>query len=197
LHLTAHHLDYKLQRNAHFHAIRHAKDSIWKECLSQAEGPDVWAAFRFTNPRKAQLTPELRTMNAGTEKVCADFESKVEAFQILFPEPPPDPPATNTQCRPEIPWQTFAPAKIKTAVLTSSPKKAPGPNTITFACLRHAYTAIPHHFNTLYTTLLAVGYYPQAWRQSTTIVIPKPNKPDYSNPKAYRPIALLNCLGKL
>jgi hypothetical protein len=29
------------------------------------------------------------------------------------------------------------------------------------------------------------------------VVIPKPNKPDYSNPKAYRPIALLNCLGKV
>jgi hypothetical protein len=29
------------------------------------------------------------------------------------------------------------------------------------------------------------------------VVIPKPNKPDYSNPKAYQPIALLNCLGKV
>jgi ribonuclease HI len=29
------------------------------------------------------------------------------------------------------------------------------------------------------------------------VVIPKPNKPDYSNTKAYRPIALLNCLGKV
>jgi hypothetical protein len=29
------------------------------------------------------------------------------------------------------------------------------------------------------------------------VVIPKPNKPNYSNPKAYRPIALLNCLGKV
>jgi hypothetical protein len=29
------------------------------------------------------------------------------------------------------------------------------------------------------------------------VVIPKPNKPNYSNAKAYRPIALLNCLGKV
>jgi Reverse transcriptase (RNA-dependent DNA polymerase) len=28
-------------------------------------------------------------------------------------------------------------------------------------------------------------------------VIPKPNKPDYSAPKAYRPISLLECIGKL
>lgn len=32
---------------------------------------------------------------------------------------------------------------------------------------------------------------------STTVVIPKPNKPDYSAPKAYRPIVLLNCIGKI
>jgi hypothetical protein len=29
------------------------------------------------------------------------------------------------------------------------------------------------------------------------VLIPKPNKPDYSNPEAYHPIALLNCLGKV
>ena len=29
------------------------------------------------------------------------------------------------------------------------------------------------------------------------MVIPKPGKPDYSIPKAYRPVALLNCLGKI
>jgi hypothetical protein len=28
-------------------------------------------------------------------------------------------------------------------------------------------------------------------------MIPKPNKPDYSSEEAYRPIALLNCLGKV
>ena len=26
---------------------------------------------------------------------------------------------------------------------------------------------------------------------------PQANKPDYTNPKAYRPIAILNCLGKV
>jgi hypothetical protein len=29
------------------------------------------------------------------------------------------------------------------------------------------------------------------------VIIPKPNKPDYSSIKAYCPIALLNCIGKV
>jgi hypothetical protein len=86
---------------------------MWKEYLSQAEGADVWVAFRFTNPKRAQLTPALRTTVNDTEHICTDFLSKVSAFQVLFPEPPPAPPSRNTRCHPELPWQTFTPAKIR------------------------------------------------------------------------------------
>jgi hypothetical protein len=195
--LPTHHQEYKQHRNTYFCMIRHAKDSMWKEYLSQAEGMDVWSAFRFTNPKRAQLTPALCTTVNDTEHICTDFLSKVSAFQVLCPEPPPASPSRNTRCRPELPWQTFSPAEIRQAIFTSSPKKAPGPDAITFACLRQAYEAIPLHINRFYATLGTVGYHPKSWRQATTVVIPKPNKPDYSTPKAYRPIALLNCLGKV
>jgi hypothetical protein len=51
--------------------------------------------------------------------------------------------------------------------------------------------------NAFYVMLGEVGYHPRSWREATTVIIPKPNKPDYSSIKAYRPIALLNCLGKI
>ena len=35
------------------------------------------------------------------------------------------------------------------------------------------------------------------WRQATGAILKKQNKPDYTAPKAYRIIALLNCLGKI
>jgi hypothetical protein len=49
--LLDHHSDFKTLRNAYFRQIRHAKDKLWKEYLAQAEGADIWAAFRYTNPR--------------------------------------------------------------------------------------------------------------------------------------------------
>jgi hypothetical protein len=61
---------------------------MWKEYLSQAEGLDIWIVLQFTNPRKAQMMPELCTIHNGTESICTNFETKVRAFQILFPEPP-------------------------------------------------------------------------------------------------------------
>jgi hypothetical protein len=38
---------------------------------------------------------------------------------------------------------------------------------------------------------------PCTWQEATMVVIPKPNKPDYSMIKAYCPIALLNCVGNI
>jgi len=42
-----------------------------------------------------------------------------------------------------------------------------------------------------------LGYWPNYFKILTTIVIPKPNKTSYDQPKAFCPIVLLNTLGKL
>ena len=42
-----------------------------------------------------------------------------------------------------------------------------------------------------------LGYWPNYFKISMTIIIPKLNKQSYDNPKAFRPIVLLNTLGKL
>jgi len=41
------------------------------------------------------------------------------------------------------------------------------------------------------------GFWPPHFKISTTIVIPKLNKMSYNSPKMFRPIVLLNTLGKL
>jgi len=42
-----------------------------------------------------------------------------------------------------------------------------------------------------------IGHYPTPFKHSTTAVVPKPKKKDYSIPSAFRPIQLLECLGKV
>jgi hypothetical protein len=65
--LPIYHAKFKTLRNTHFCQIRHTKDLLWKEYLSQAEGADVWAAFKYTNPCRAQLTPPIKMMENGKE----------------------------------------------------------------------------------------------------------------------------------
>jgi hypothetical protein len=46
----------------------------------------------------------------------------------------------------------------------------------------------------LYSAILRLGTHPQDWKIANCVVVPKPNKSFYQDPKAYRPIPLLPCL---
>src|SRR5205085_1924059 len=87
--------------------------------------------------------------------------------------------------------------EIRDAIISSSSTKAPGPDGLGFECLKVAYRAISEYFHSLYEVLLRYGYHPKAWREETVVIIKKAGKPDYGIPKAYRPISLLKCLGKI
>ena len=49
----------------------------------------------------------------------------------------------------------------------------------------------------MFNQIRASGVWPTWFKQSTCVIIPKPNKPRYNVPKAFRPISLLNTIGKL
>ena len=44
---------------------------------------------------------------------------------------------------------------------------------------------------------LETGHFPTIFKESNTLVLRKPKKPDYSKPNAYRPIALECTIGKV
>ena len=45
--------------------------------------------------------------------------------------------------------------------------------------------------------IILQGIWPSAFKASTTVVIPKPHKDDYTQAKNFWPIVLLECAGKL
>ena len=74
--------------------------------------------------------------------------------------------------------------------------KAPGPDAILNRLLKYC-KALELPLATLFTACLQTHYHPRAFKVSHTIVLRKPQKPSYNTPKAYRPIALLNTIGKV
>jgi len=96
-----------------------------------------------------------------------------------------------------FPWPDVSDSEVKDAIYNSAPNKSPGPDGINFLCLRQVYQAIPTPLTELFKSLLKIGYHPHCWREATGAIIRKPNKPDYTIPKAYRPVSLLNCSGKI
>lgn len=75
--------------------------------------------------------------------------------------------------------------------------RAPGPSGIPNIAIKTvAHTIVPL-LTTICNSAITLGHFPNAWKVFSTITLRKPNKDDYSKPKAYRPIALEETLGKV
>jgi hypothetical protein len=74
--------------------------------------------------------------------------------------------------------------------------KAAGPDAIPNLLLKECRDELSTTLSKLFTACIQHGYYPQPFKHSITVVLRKPQKPDYTKPGAYRPIALLNTLVK-
>src|SRR5215213_3356834 len=187
---------YKTARNEYFREIRVSKQTTWNSFLEKAQNEDVFKALRYCKARKYQKTSTLQYDN----KIATTFQQKSEMLrEALFPRLN-NSNNQNTEIqtnRQQINYHDISNNEVKQAIFTSNTKKAAGPDRINFLCIRHAYECKTNAFNKLYRALARKGYHPECWREAIGAIIPKPNKSDYTTPKAYRIIALLNCLGKV
>jgi hypothetical protein len=76
------------------------------------------------------------------------------------------------------------------------PKKAAGTDEITFRVWRELWPEIEEEVVRLYQASLTLRYVPREWKVAKIIVLRKPGKPDYTIPKAFRPISLLPTISK-
>ena len=96
-------------------------------------------------------------------------------------------------------WLKFSEEEFTHAITNCNDSSAPGPNKVTWghlkcilkdkSCLRNIIS--------ITNTCFDLSHWPNHFKKLTTIVIPKPNKPSYDSVKSFRPIVLLNTLGKL
>ena len=206
---TRHETDRKAWRrkaNEYTKEIREAKKKKWREYTSEADGKSIWQIKEYiTKPPTQNVIPTLN----GTSKT---HQQKTEALrQTFFPPPPP---ANLTDIRSsgksseseseseeqpeEIPYTSaITIQQIRRAVNKTAPNKAPGPDGIPNAVIKKALPHIEWHLRTIMQASINLGYFPKAFKETKTVVIRKSGKPDYTVPKAYRPIALENTMGKI
>lgn len=70
----------------------------------------------------------------------------------------------------------------------------PGSHGITRDMLKLAWPHIGPAVTLLYNAWLKLGYHPKKLRTAEVVMIPKPNKRDLTDPRSWRPVALLSCL---
>lgn len=89
--------------------------------------------------------------------------------------------------------------EIENAIFRPALDKAPGTDGIPNRILRKIIPLILPHLHKLFNECVNLAYYPRHFKKSITIVLQKPSGEeahDYTSAKVYRPIALLNTLGK-
>lgn len=74
--------------------------------------------------------------------------------------------------------------------------KAPGPDGIPNVALKAAIGAYPEMIRATMQKCLVESRFPEIWKRQKLVLLPKPGKPP-GDPSSYRPICLLDTLGKL
>jgi hypothetical protein len=105
---------------------------------------------------------------------------------------------TDAICQDALPLaQSMTPDKIQALLHTRKANKAPGSDSISNNFLKVMGRPLAEAVAALATAYWNLGHYPAQFKHARTIVIRKPGKESYEEPGAWRPIALLNTIGKL
>jgi hypothetical protein len=127
---------YLVARNSYFAKIKEAKQGLWNSFLENAKGKEIFKAFQYTKYSRVERIPIIEYKNKeGQEIKAIDFKEKSTAFlETLFPKPPSTSALNWTDYRsdPTWEWPNVEREEIKKAIFSSSIKKAPGPDRISF-----------------------------------------------------------------
>lgn len=134
-------------------------------------------------------------------RIRSSNEDKADVLAGHFFPPPVSADLTDTRGSvypPELSIsQEVVAEEIISILKTLAPDKAPGPDGIPNRFLRECREVLAEPLAKLFQDCLQRSYHPIPLRHSRTVVLRKPQKPAYDVAKAYRPIALLNTLGKV
>jgi hypothetical protein len=179
--------------------VREAKRT-WahQQLFENTNTNNIWNMARIRKGRHSQVLPPLKD-TAG--EIHSDTHTKATLLKNrFFPTKSnsvdieqaglsnPTPLTTR-------PWTPITTEEIHEALQNTSNKSAPGPSGINYKILKWAYDACPESLTYIFNLSLSTGVH--VWKHATIVPVAKPNKPDYSAPKAYRPISLMECTGKL
>ncbi|CAH4031954.1 unnamed protein product [Pieris brassicae] len=187
----------------------HATES-WERGLDEASTD--WVRLHLLCRRLNCAADPIRPLRHPDGTLRYDAEGRAELFadhlQRQFSPNPAEDPARALEVETAVAEQLGAPPPADEEVLFFSPsavkkhaarlklRKAPGPDGITNAALRH----LPHRavvtLMRLYNAILRTAHFPDPWKEAQVIMLPKKGKSVF-DPASYRPISLLATQSKL
>jgi len=172
--------------------------------LQAAEEHGIWKAIAKIKYKPAKPHPIH-----GRSGLVYDEDEKADALADALEEtltPPTDIP-THTwdaihRTQPTQPEATSASTptlktlEVMDIIRKLKPRKAPGPDEIQNIILQKLPEIAFYRLTQLFNSSLRIGHVPEIWKLANIVMLPKPGK-DPLFPTNYRPISLLNSIGKV
>lgn len=174
--------------------IRKSRKDGWNRFLQEATEEEVWRATAYTRTPTSNIVP---TLNGENGDIWAEIGQKRD---ILLKEEFPPAPVERVE-KPRLEEgsmeEEIEEEEVKEALWNQSQKTAPGPDNIGFRAIRILWEFIGKKLTSLTEETIRRGHHPMDLKTVKGEVIRKPGKPDYSKPRAYRVISLINCISKV
>jgi hypothetical protein len=182
--------------NRHLKAVvRDAKRRWADEYITMA---NVWEVAAWRHGRRSSHIPALLNHSNSLVFEHEDMASLLSArFFAEEAEPIPLQFHDDPEPRPARAFVPFDEEEVGVLLRLMANKSAPGTSGIGWSLLKKGWEAVKDHLLIIYNACFYLGHHPARWREAKVVVIPKPDKPDYSLPKAHRPISLLETMSKL
>lgn len=180
--------------------IKKAKHDFYRKKVEEASrARDVFNIVKWHKSKGVYSTPPLIDPLSSETPPAQSPEDKrnilLKTFfcnHSLITDIPMDTPSVP---KTSLPFPELTTAEVNSAILGSG-NTTPGIDGIPNSLLRLAWPQISKLVTELFQACIDTGYHPQCFRTAVVAIIAKPNKVDMTNPRAYRPIALLSVLGK-
>lgn len=193
-------------RAAYKRALRRAKQSSWRGFVTREGARTPWGLGSRIH-RGVLKTETLLSTVRGTQGVTRTYgETMQTLMNSLVPDD--DPAADDKEQRNLRDRMTVLPDtddnddpidldEVTEVIMRQRRGRAPGPNGIPAEVLRRAWPVVGEDVTLLYAACLDLGVFPDDWKAGTVVAIRKAGDRDPSSVKSYRPICLLNVIGKV
>lgn len=148
-------------------------------------------SIAFDDDEKSECLADSLEAQCSPSTLPSD-KDHLDKVNALVDRKAAEPPSED----PDNPLPPVSADEVLSIVKNLKPRKAPGSDGITNKVIKLFPGSLIILMTAIFNASLSLNLFPHAWKEATVIGIHKPGKPA-SEPTSYRPISLLNILGKI